>query len=98
MALNGHVLVTVILDEADEPMGEPWVELMGLPPTGRGGRALAETLEGDLAQVVDRLGRKILADDDKLEEEIRRVVRQVSVEEIGKKPEVTVVISRLVAE
>ena len=47
---------------------------------------------------MDRLGRKILADDDKLEEEIRRVVRQVSVEEIGKKPEVTVVISRLVAE
>ncbi len=29
MALNGHVLVTVILDEADTPMGEPWVELMG---------------------------------------------------------------------
>ncbi len=98
MALNGHVLVTVILDEAEEPMGEPWVELMGLPPTGRGGRALAETLEGDLAQVLDRLGRKVLADDDKLEEELRRVVRQVSVEEIGKKPEVTVVISRLVAE
>jgi hypothetical protein len=23
-------VVTVILDENDEPMGEPWVELMGL--------------------------------------------------------------------
>src|SRR5690606_38812946 len=47
MALNGHVLVTVILDEHDEPMGEPWVELMGLTENGKGGRALNETMEGD---------------------------------------------------
>ncbi|MFN6925578.1 MAG: ribonuclease J [Tabrizicola sp.] len=98
MALNGHVLVTVILDEADEPMGEPWVELMGLPATGRGNRPLAETMEADLAHFTDRAGRKLLKDDAKLEEEIRRLVRQVAMEEIGKKPEVTVVISRLMAE
>ncbi|WP_135450674.1 ribonuclease J [Tabrizicola caldifontis] len=98
MALNGHVLVTVILDETDEPMGEPWVELMGLPATGRGNRPLAETMEADLAHFTDRAGRKLLKDDAKLEEEIRRLVRQVAMEEIGKKPEVTVVISRLMAE
>ncbi len=34
MALNGLVTVTLILDETDTPLGEPWVELMGLPPTG----------------------------------------------------------------
>ncbi|MBS3981742.1 MAG: ribonuclease J [Rhodobacteraceae bacterium] len=98
MALNGHVTVTLILDETNSPMGEPWVELMGLATTGRGDRPLAETMEADLDQVIGRLGRKVLADDVKLEEEIRRVVRQVSMEEIGKKPEVNVVISRLVAE
>ncbi|MBL9074238.1 ribonuclease J [Tabrizicola sp.] len=98
MALNGLVTVTVILDETDSPMGEPWVELMGLPPVGRGERALSETMESDLDEVIGRLGRKVMADDDKLEEEIRKVVRQVAMEEIGKKPEVTVVISRLVAE
>lgn len=98
MALNGMVTVTLILDETDTPMGEPWVELMGLPPLGRGERPLSETMEGDLDEVIGRLGRKILADDGKLEEEIRKVVRQVAMEEIGKKPEVTVVISRLVAE
>lgn len=98
MALNGLVTVTLILDETDTPMGEPWVELMGLPPTGRGERPLSETMETDLDEVIGRLGRKVMADDDKLEEEIRRVVRQVAMEEIGKKPEVTVVISRLVAE
>ncbi len=98
MALNGLVTVTVILDETNSAMGEPWVETMGLPTTGRGERPLAETMEADLDEVIGRLGRKIMADDVKLEEELRKVVRQVAMEEIGKKPEVTVVISRLVAE
>lgn len=98
MALNGHVTVTLILDETNSPMGEPWVELMGLSTTGRGERPLAETMETDLDEVIGRLGRKVMADDTKLEEEIRKVVRQVAMEEIGKKPEVNVVISRLVAE
>ena len=98
MALNGLVTVTVILDESDTAMGEPWVELMGLPPVGRGERPLGETMEADLDEVIGRLGRKVMADDTKLEEEIRKVVRQVAMEEIGKKPEVTVVISRLMAE
>jgi ribonuclease J len=98
MALNGHVLVTVILDENDQPMGEPWVELMGLTDQGKGGRLLNETMETDLADYLDRAGRKVLKDDDKLDEEIRKVVRQIAMEEIGKKPEVTVVVSRLVAE
>ncbi|MCX7286230.1 MAG: ribonuclease J [Rhodobacterales bacterium] len=98
MALNGLVTVTLIVDETNSAMGEPWVETMGLPTKGRGERPLAETMEADLDEVVGRLGRKILADDAKLEEELRKVVRQVAMEEIGKKPEVTVVISRLVAE
>jgi len=98
MALNGHALVTVMLDENDQPMGEPWVELMGLPASGRGERPLAETIESDLAEFIDRAGKKLLKDDKKLEDEIRKVLRQVSMEEIGKKPEVTVVISRLMAE
>ncbi|WP_309666346.1 ribonuclease J [Tabrizicola sp.] len=98
MALNGHALVTVIMDENDEPMGEPWVEVMGLPGAGKGGRPLNETIEADLAEFLDAAGRKLLRDDDKLEEAIRKVVRQVAMEEIGKKPEVTVVVSRLVAD
>ena len=98
MALNGHVMVTVILDESDEPLGEAWVELNGLPQVGRGERALIETLEGDLTEFLDGAGAKILRDDNKLDEALRRMVRQVCVEEIGKKPEVTVVVSRLQAE
>lgn len=94
MALNGIAMVNLII-EGDAPLGEPWVELMGLPETGRSKTALAEVLEGELADFTENAHRKVLADDTKLEEGIRRVVRQVAMEEIGKKPEVIVVISRL---
>jgi ribonuclease J len=95
MALNGHVLVTLILDEEDQPLGDPWAEIMGLVETGRGGRPLAQAIEADLADYLDKAGAKVLRDDDRLDDGIRRVVRQVTMEETGKKPEVTVVVSRL---
>ena len=98
MALNGHVTVTLILDEADEPLGEPWVDLRGLTTRGKGGRDLVETLEGDLGEFVAAASKKLLSDDDKLDEALKRVVRQVAMEEIGKKPEVTIVVSRLSAD
>jgi ribonuclease J len=36
-----------------------------------------------------------LKDDDKLEKDIKRIARQTALTEIGKKPEVSVIISRL---
>lgn len=98
MALNGHAMVTVILDESDDPLGDAWVELSGLPEVGRGQRNLSETLEADLSAFLESAGAKVLRDDAKLDEALRRIVRQVAMEEIGKKPEVTVVVSRLQAE
>ena len=95
-AIGGHVFVTLILDENDDLLGDPWAEILGLAPTGKGGRALNEAIEEELAQYLERAGHKTLANDDKLNEGMRRVVRQVTMEEIGKKPEVTIVISRLV--
>ncbi len=95
MALNGHVIVTVILDEEDELLGEPWCEIMGLAEMGRNNAPLVDALEEDLSQFIGRAGDKTITDDDKLEEGLRRIVRQTTQNEIGKKPEVTVVISRL---
>ena len=94
MALNGHVLVTLVLED-DEPLGEPWVELTGLPETGVSKAPLADVLEEDLSQLVGRSSRTVLSDDDDIEDDLRRQVRKTCDDEIGKKPEVTVVISRL---
>jgi ribonuclease J len=95
LALNGLVIVTLILDEQDAPLGDAWVETLGLPDQGKGGRSLTETLETDLTDFLEGAGKKVLSDDGKLDEAIKRIVRQVCVEEIGKKPEVVAVVSRL---
>ena len=94
MALNGHVIVSLIMED-DEPIGEPWVDLMGLPEQGVSNAPLRDVLEEDLSQLVGRASRSTRADDDDLEEEMRRAVRRTAQDEIGKKPEVSVIISRL---
>lgn len=98
MAIGGHVFVTVIMDEENEVLGDPWAEIAGLRPLAKGGQPLNEVIEDDLSDFLSRAGRKVLADDDKLNDGMRRVVRQVVMEELGKKPEVTIVVSRLSAE
>ena len=95
MAMNGHVMVSLILDDEDEPIGEPWCELRGLAETGESHAPLVDVIEHDLSQFLGRADGKTLADDDDLSEAFRRIVRNTSQAEIGKKPEVTVVISRI---
>jgi ribonuclease J len=68
---------------------------MGLPATGRSKRLLAEVIEADVTEFLERAGRKVLADDDKVDDGVRRIVRQTALDEVGKKPEVTVVVSRI---
>ena len=94
MAMNGHVIVSVIMED-DELVGEPWVDLMGLPEMGSSNAPLQDVLEEDLSQLIGRASRNTRSDDDDLEDDIRKAVRKSAGDEIGKKPEVTVVISRL---
>ena len=94
MALNGHVLLTVIIED-DAALGEPWAEVMGLPAAGRSRRPLAEAIEAEATAFLERADRRTMADDDRLDEQLRKLVRQVALAEVGKKPEVTVVVSRL---
>lgn len=98
MALNGHALVSVIVDEDDNALPDAWVELMGLAGRTRGGEDLARHIEGELAEFLERADAKTVRDDGKMDEAIRKITRQVAMEEIGKKPEVTVIISRLMAD
>ncbi len=95
MALNGHLIVTLIIDENDEPLGDPWVEISGLAETGRNNAALVDVVEQDLSQFINRANAKTLRDDDKLEKELKTIARRSAQGEIGKKPEVTVIVSRL---
>lgn len=95
MALNGQMVVTLIIDENDAPLGDPWVEINGLAETGSSGAPLVEVVEEDLSQFLQRASDKTLSDDDTLERELRNIARRSAQSEIGKKPEVMVVVSRL---
>ena len=95
LALNGHVIVNVILDDENDMLGEPWVETRGLSEMGHAGAPLVDLLEEDLSQFIGRAGGKTRGDDDKMEQGFKRVVRQTCQAEIGKSPEVSVIVSRL---
>ena len=98
MALNGMVVVSLIVDESDEVLEDAWVALKGLPEAGSSGVSLQELIEDGLARMLPRLDAKVIDDDDKLEDAVKRVCRKVCAQEIGKKPEVTLLVSRLMAE
>ncbi len=95
MAMNGLVMVTLIIDEDGMPLGDAWADCSGLARKGRSSRPLSEVIEDELAEELERTGKKVLASDDRLTETIRRRVRACCLDEIGKKPEVSVVVSRL---
>ncbi len=95
LALNGHVTVTLILDEEDMPLGAPWCAVMGLAEIGGSRVPLVDLLEEDLDQFLRRAEAKTLRDDEVLSEALRRIARKTANSEVGKKPEVTVIISRI---
>ena len=96
MAVNGLVIVSVLLDENDDLIGDPWCETKGLPIVTNSNAPLVDCLEEDLSQLIGRIEPDVLLDNEQLEEVVRRGARHTCKSEIGKKPEVSVVISRLV--
>ena len=95
LAVNGIILVNIIFDENDDMLGEPWCEIRGLPDVGQSDCNVIDVLEEDLSQYIGRSKLSVIQDDDKLEKDIKRIARQTALTEIGKKPEVSVIISRL---
>ena len=95
MALNGHVTVGVLIDENDEPLEDVWCEIRGLPERGISLSDLNNVIEEDIEKTLPFLDRKLITDDKKLEEQLTRLVKRVCSNEVGKKPEVTILISRL---
>ena len=76
-------------------LGEPWCEIRGLADFGQSDCNLIDVLEEDLSQHIGRSSVSLIQDDDKLEKEIKRITQQTTLAEIGKKPEVSIIISRL---
>ena len=95
LAINGIIIVNIIFDENDEMLGEPWCDIRGLADSGQSDCNFIDVLEEDVSQYIGRSSPDIIQDDDRLEKEIIRIVRQIALAEIGKRPEVSTIISRL---
>ncbi|WP_424927450.1 ribonuclease J [Amaricoccus tamworthensis] len=95
IALRGHVSVSVIIDEKGRPLGDAWVELQGLPEMTAMPNGLAGEIEDELGDVMNRADRKVLNDDDALEDLIRRTCTRTCNNAMGKKPICSIMISRL---
>ena len=95
MALNGMVVVTLVIEEDGTPVGPPWVDQRGLPRTGPDGADWAAGLEDALDALVKGADKRTRRDDDKLEEALRKRVLSYADKAIGRRPEVLAVISRL---
>jgi ribonuclease J len=97
MALRGHLTVSVIFDEKGRPMGGTWVEAAGLPDTSRFPDGLAGACEAAADKALERAKKSDLADDDAVERMVSQACTRVCLDLVGKKPVVTVMISRLEA-
>jgi ribonuclease J len=95
LALRGHMAISVIIGEDGRPLGGVWAQALGLPDNPK----LRDGLEGSVEQAIDHeLGRArpdLLGDDDALEQLVQRTCARVCNDTVGKKPIVSVMISRL---
>ena len=96
MSFSGHVSINIIVEEDDELLDEVWVQSHGLPKDILEG-SLDVLIEETVLSSIQLLEDETILDDEKLERVIVRTVRAVVLELINKKPEVTVLINRLVS-
>ena len=96
MSFSGHVSINIIVEEDDELLHEVWVKSHGLPKDILEG-SLDVLIEETVLSSIQLLEDETILDDEKLEKVIVRTVRAVVLELINKKPEVTVLINRLVS-
>ena len=95
MATRGHLAVSVIIDERGRPIGGAWVTARGVPDNRKMRDGLEGALEAEIGRVLARAKRAEIDDDDALEELIQRAAARICNDAVGKKPVVTVMISRL---
>ncbi len=95
LSFVGHVAVSVLLDSKYEFLGDPDVVLVGLPAFDDEGEDMEDTLYDAVLGAVESIPRSRRKDLDTLREAIRRAVRSTANETWGKKPVVTVFVTKV---
>jgi len=91
----GHVAVSVLLDSRLDFLGDPEVVPFGLPEVDHEGELMEDTLYDAVLGAVESIPRSRRKDLDTVRESIRRAVRSTANEVWGKKPVVTVFLTKV---
>ena len=94
LSFAGHVAVNVVLDDRHELAGDPDLVAIGLPEQDAAGEDLEERLLDAAVGAFDSIPRQKRRDLDLVAEAVRRAVRSSANEIWGKKPVVTVFVTR----
>lgn len=94
LSFAGHVAMNVVLDDRYELSGDPDIVAIGVARTDGGGEELEELMLDAAIGAVDSIPRARRKDLDLVQEAVRRAVRSAANEAWGKKPLVTVFVTR----
>ncbi|MDX0191310.1 ribonuclease J [Sinorhizobium meliloti] len=94
LSFAGHVSVSVVLDSRYDFLGDPDVVPIGLPEFDDEGEAMEDTLYDAVLGAVESIPRAKRKDLAMLQEAVRRAVRSTTNQVWGKKPVVTVFITK----
>lgn len=90
----GHVAVNVVLDARYDIVGDPDVVAIGLPAYDDEGEEMEDTLFDAIVSAIESIPRARRKDLNMLQEAARRAVRAAANQGWGKKPLVTVFVTR----
>ena len=96
MAFSGHISINIIIDENDELIDDVWVQSHGLPKNIQD-EDLNIIIEETVKASLNLMDEKTLMEDGKLKKVIIKSCRGIVVELVDKKPEISVLINRLVS-
>lgn len=94
LSFAGHVAVNVVLDEKYELAGDPDLVAIGVAEADASGETLEDLMLDAAVGAVDSIPRQRRKDLDMVQESVRRAVRAAANEAWGKKPLVTVFVTR----
>ena len=94
LSFAGHVAVNVVLDERYEMAGDPDIVAVGVAKVGGRGEDIEDLMLEAAVGAFDSIPRQRRKDLDLVQEAVRRAVRSTANEIWGKKPLVTVFVTR----
>lgn len=94
LSFAGHVAVNVVLDDRYELAGDPDLVAIGVAENDKHGEPIEELMIDAAMGAVDSIPRQRRKDLDLVQEAVRRAVRGAANEAWGKKPLVTVFVTR----